>query len=169
MPNIGNKSDKYIDFIDRNNYFEILSISKEDLERKSYYEGNKNRQKQEANFKNYEEFLDSLNMVAEIEKSKEVYLDRIYQLINKTNQFNLTTKRYTKVEVEKVFKNPNKILLYGRLKDKFGDNGLISVIIGEKEDKKLYIPLWIMSCRVLNRGMEKDENRNISGRIYTEF
>ena len=155
VPNIGNKSDKYIDFIDRNNYFEILSISKEDLERKSYYEGNKNRQKQEANFKNYEEFLDSLNMVAEIEKSKEVYLDRIYQLINKTYQFNLTTKRYTKVEVEKVFKNPNKILLYGRLKDKFGDNGLISVIIGEKEDKKLYIPLWIMSCRVLKREMEK--------------
>lgn len=155
VPNIGNKSDKYIDFIDRNNYFEILSISKEDLERKSYYEDNKNRQKQEANFTNYEDFLSSLNMVTEIEEAKEIYLDRIYQLINKTNQFNLTTKRYTKVEVEEVFKNSNKILLYGRLKDKFGDNGLISVIIGEKENEKLFIPLWIMSCRVLKREMEK--------------
>ena len=54
----------------------------------------------------------------EIDEAKEVYLERIYQLINKTNQFNLTTKRYTKSEVDEVYKEPNQILLYGKLKDK---------------------------------------------------
>lgn len=155
VPNIGNKSEKYIDFIDRNGYFEIFSISKEDLERKLYYESNKSREIEKTAFVDYEEFLASLDMIAEIDRAKEVYLDRIYQLINKTNQFNLTTKRYTKNEIEEIYINPDKILLYGRLKDKFGDNGLISIIIGEKRGTELDIPLWIMSCRVLKREMEK--------------
>ena len=94
-------------------------------------------------------------MLAEIQEAKEIYLERIYQLINKTNQFNLTTKRYTKAEVEEIYYDKNSILLYGRLKDKFGDNGLVSIIIGKKENKILNIPLWIMSCRVLKRDMEK--------------
>ena len=93
-------------------------------------------------------------MIAEIGEAKEIYLERIYQLINKTNQFNLTTKRYTKSEVEEIYKNSNQILLYGKLKDKFGDNGLISIIIGKQVEDVLEIPLWIMSCRVLKRDME---------------
>ena len=155
VPNIDNKVENFQNIVDRNNYFEFLSISEEDLQRLKYYEDNQSREKEKLNYTNYQEYLKSLDMLAEIQEAKDVYLERIHQLINKTNQFNLTTKRYTKAEVEEVYNNKNSILLYGRLQDKFGDNGLVSIIIGEKEDKILNIPLWIMSCRVLKRDMEK--------------
>lgn len=155
VPNIDNKVENYQNIVDRNNYFEFLSVSEEDLQRLKYYEDNQSREKEKLNYENYQEYLKSLKMLAEIQEAKEIYLERIYQLINKTNQFNLTTKRYTKAEVEEIYYDKNSILLYGRLKDKFGDNGLVSIIIGKKENKILNIPLWIMSCRVLKRDMEK--------------
>ena len=154
VPEIGNKIELFKNFIDRNNYFEIISLSKEDLERAKYYQDNQNREKEQQNYSNYNDYLKSLEMIAEINEAKEIYLERIYQLINKTNQFNLTTKRYTKSEVDEVYKDSNQILLYGKLKDKFGDNGLISIIIAEQKGKILEIPLWLMSCRVLKRDME---------------
>ena len=154
VPEIGDKIEFFKNFIDRNNYFEIISLSKEDLERAKYYQDNQNREKEQQNYSNYSDYLKSLDMIAEIGEAKEIYLERIYQLINKTNQFNLTTKRYTKSEVEEIYKNSNQILLYGKLKDKFGDNGLISIIIGKQVEDVLEIPLWIMSCRVLKRDME---------------
>jgi len=155
VPNIDNKVENYQNIVDRNNYFEFLSVSEEDLQRLKYYEDNQSREREKLNYENYQEYLKSLDMLAEIQEAKDVYLERIHQLINKTNQFNLTTKRYTKAEVEEVFHDENSILLYGRLQDKFGDNGLVSIIIGKKENKVLDIPLWIMSCRVLKRDMEK--------------
>jgi FkbH-like protein len=93
-------------------------------------------------------------MKAEIAPFKPVYLDRITQLTNKTNQFNLTTKRYTAAEIENVSQRDEYITLYGRLSDSFGDHGLVSVIIGRKERTALQIDLWLMSCRVLKRDME---------------
>ena len=83
-----------------------------------------------------------------------VYMERITQLINKTNQFNLTTRRYTFAEVESIASDPAYVSLYGRLTDKFGDNGLVSVIIGRQEGQCLHLDLWLMSCRVLRRDME---------------
>ena len=102
VPDIGDKIELFKNFIDRNSYFEIISLSKEDLERAKYYQDNQNREKEEQNYSNYNDYLKSLDMIAEIAEAKEVYLERIYQLINKTNQFNLTTKRYTKSEVDEV-------------------------------------------------------------------
>jgi len=93
-------------------------------------------------------------MTAEIAPFSSVYLERIAQLINKTNQFNLTTKRYTSAEVETIAQDPNFMTLYGRLADRFGDNGLVSVLIGRVVNETLEIDLWLMSCRVLNREME---------------
>ena len=92
VPDIGDKIELFKNFIDRNNYFEIISLSKEDLERAKYYQDNQNREKEQQNYSNYNDYLKSLDMIAEIAEAKEVYLERIYQLINKTNQFNLTTK-----------------------------------------------------------------------------
>ena len=79
---------------------------------------------------------------------------RITQLTNKSNQFNVTTKRYTQSEMEAVAADNEHIRLCGRLEDKFGDNGIVSVVIGRKESEKLHIELWLMSCRVLKRDME---------------
>ena len=82
------------------------------------------------------------------------YIQRITQLSNKSNQFNVTTKRYTTAEMEAVFASDEYIRLYGKLTDKFGDNGVVSVVIGKKDGKTLNMELWLMSCRVLKRDME---------------
>ena len=88
----------------------------------------------QAKFANYGEYLDSLEMTAEIERFKPIYLDRIAQLTNKTNQFNLTTRRYTLAEMEAISQDPAYIGIYGKLSDRFGDNGLISIVLGRRED-----------------------------------
>jgi FkbH-like protein len=93
-------------------------------------------------------------MTAEIAPFSSVYFERITQLINKTNQFNLTTKRCTSAEVEAIARDPKFVALYGRLSDRFGDNGLVSVLVGRVNAAALEIDIWLMSCRVLNREME---------------
>ena len=146
----------YIRAIEEAGYFETVAVSADDLQRNKNYQANKERQELSANSASYDDFLKSLNMTAEIAEFKPVYFDRIAQLTNKTNQFNLTTRRYTRTEIESMAYDSRYITLYGRLKDKFGDNGLISVVVGEKREDELHILLWLMSCRVLKRGMEEN-------------
>jgi FkbH-like protein len=102
----------------------------------------------------YEDYLFSLEMKGTIKPFEPVYMSRIAQLTNKSNQFNLTTRRYTQAEIEKTAASDNYITLYGKLEDKFGDNGVVSVIIGVIKGNELHIDLWLMSCRVLKRNME---------------
>lgn len=146
----------FIKAIEGAGYFEPISISEDDYKRNETYKANKARQKLSASAASYDDFLKSLNMTAEIDAFRPVYLDRIAQLTGKTNQFNLTTRRYTRAEIESIAVDDRFVALYGRLMDKFGDNGLISVVIGEKRGEELHILLWLMSCRVLKRGMEEN-------------
>ena len=148
------EAENYIRILDRNRYFEILSLSDDDRKRGEMYKANAERAALRVSFADYGEYLDSLEMEAEIGDFLPVYLSRITQLTNKSNQFNLTTKRYTEAEIEAVYKSDSHIRLYGRLKDKFGDNGVVSVVIGEIRGDELHIDLWLMSCRVLKREME---------------
>lgn len=148
------EAENYIRILDRNRYFEILSLSDDDRKRGEMYKANAERAALRVTFADYGEYLDSLEMEAEIGDFLPVYLSRITQLTNKSNQFNLTTKRYTEAEIEAVYKSDSHIRLYGRLKDKFGDNGVVSVVIGEIRGDELHIDLWLMSCRVLKREME---------------
>ena len=154
VPDVGNEVTRYAGIIENGRYFEPLSLSKEDLERAALYAENSQRTALEKKFANYGEYLDSLEMVAEIDYFKPVYLERIAQLTNKTNQFNLTTRRYSLAEMEAAAHNSDCIGLYGKLADRFGDNGLISIVLGRKEADKLHMDLWLMSCRVLKRDME---------------
>jgi len=154
VPELGSNVAKYIDILDKTDYFETVSLSKDDLMRNAFYADNAAREGLQSRFDNYDDFLSSLQMVAEIRPFTPIYLDRITQLTNKTNQFNLTTKRYTFTEMESIAGADHYITLYGRLLDKFGDNGLVSIIIGDVRDSELHIDLWLMSCRVLKRGME---------------
>ena len=94
-------------------------------------------------------------MTAEIRPFGPLYLQRITQLVNKTNQFNLTTRRYTQSEIEACAADPARVCLYGKLADKFGDNGLVSVLIGRLDGGVMTVELFLMSCRVLKRGMER--------------
>lgn len=155
VPDIGSNIVNYIDYIEKNGYFESISILKEDIERNNYYATNQYREKNSMKFNDYKSFLKSLDMVGEIQSFKSIYLERIAQLTNKTNQFNLTTQRYSLKDIEKINNSDKFIKIYCRLKDKFGDNGLISVIIGKIEEESIHINLWLMSCRVLKRDVEK--------------
>ena len=154
VPEVGNEVSRYAEIIDQGRYFEPVSLSKEDLERAALYANNSQRAAQQNKFANYGEYLDSLEMVAEIDSFKPVYLDRIAQLTNKTNQFNLTTKRYSLADMELAANKPDYVGLYGKLLDRFGDNGLISIVLGRRTESDLHMDLWLMSCRVLKRDME---------------
>lgn len=155
VPEMGSHIGDYINVLDKTGYFETVSLSADDLMRTNFYAANNLRLNLQSTYANYDQFLKSLEMKAEIKPFTPLYLDRITQLINKTNQFNLTTRRYTKAEVEHALQSDRYITLYGRLTDKFGDNGLVSVMIGEIRDADLHLDLWLMSCRVLKRGLEE--------------
>ena len=144
----------YPRILDHARHFEQVSLSPEDLSRAAQYQQNAQRQHTQTRFAGYDEYLDSLEMRAEIAPFSLTYLDRIAQLTNKTNQFNLTTRRYTRAELETLAADPNVVTLYGRLTDRFGDNGLVSVVLGRRNGDILTLDLWLMSCRVLKRDME---------------
>ncbi|MDD5924318.1 MAG: HAD-IIIC family phosphatase [Clostridia bacterium] len=153
-PDIGEMPEKYIRILDSCGFFECVSISDEDLNKVKMYKQNAERADLLNSFTNYADYLKSLKMTARIENFIPMYMQRITQLTNKSNQFNLTTRRYTQAEIEQVAKSCEYITLYGKLSDKFGDNGVVSVVIGHKDGDTLNIDLWIMSCRVLKRDME---------------
>ena len=153
VPVFDNPSE-YIRTIDRNGYFEVTNFSADDLKRNDMYKANVKRAELSTEFADYTEYLLSLDMKGEIKPFAPVYMQRITQLTNKSNQFNLTTKRYTQPEIESAASDGKHITLYGKLADTFGDNGVVSVVIGEIKDNICDIELWLMSCRVLKKNME---------------
>jgi FkbH-like protein len=154
VPNVGTDVSAFAEILEHERYFEVDKIVADDLSRSAYYTSNAQRSVAQARFSDYGQYLASLEMSAEIAPFAPVYLERVTQLINKTNQFNLTTRRYTSSEVEAIAQDPGFITLYGRLTDKFGDNGLVSVLIGRRLNRTVQIDVWLMSCRVLKREME---------------
>jgi len=153
VPEIGSP-EQYIRILDHSGYFEVVSISEDDRKRNEMYKANVQRHQQEASFGDYKEYLLSLDMKGTIKAFEPMYMARIAQLTNKSNQFNLTTKRFTQSEIEEAAADANRITLYGKLEDKFGDNGVVSIVIGKAEGEILHVELWLMSCRVLKRDME---------------
>jgi FkbH-like protein len=136
-------------------YFEGLAVTEEDRERTSQYQGNKARDALKAAVTDLPSYLRGLKMQLMWKHFDKVGLQRIVQLINKSNQFNLTTRRYTDEDVVAVMADPDAFGLQLRLTDRFGDNGIIAIIIGRlRPDKDLYIDTWLMSCRVLGRQVE---------------
>ena len=144
----------FIRSIEGAGYFDIAHISADDAKRNKYYMADAQRDEMKKNFIDYGDYLSSLQMSSEIRPFVPEHLDRITQLINKTNQFNLTTKRYTFGEIEKISTDSHYVTLFATLDDKFGANGIVSVLIGEVVEKALHIRLWVMSCRVFKRDLE---------------
>lgn len=155
VPDVGADVTRFAEIVDAGRFFETVAISAEDLARTTLYTQNAERETRSASFADYGEYLASLAMEGEIEAFSPTYLDRITQLTNKTNQFNLTTRRYALAEMQAIAADANYLTLYGRLKDAFGDNGLVSVVVGRQVEHTLELDLWLMSCRVLKRGMEE--------------
>jgi FkbH-like protein len=136
-------------------YFEAVAFSEEDARRASYYDGNARRatlQKQVGDLNGY---LASLRMEIVFQPFDQTGRARITQLINKSNQFNLTTRRYTETEVEGIENDLECFHMQVRLLDTFGDNGMISVVICRLRASDVWeIDTWLMSCRVLGRCVE---------------
>jgi FkbH-like protein len=136
--------------------FEPRSITGEDAERTGQYRSEAQRKALAASVTDMGSYLESLQMQAVISEFAPVDVPRLSQLINKSNQFNLTTHRRSEAEVIAVMNDRNFIGYSMRLKDRFGDHGLISIVIGEKAGGTMKIDTWLMSCRVLKRQVEEE-------------
>ncbi len=136
-------------------YFEIINFTSDDAMRSMQYTQNVERVKAMKSAGGIDEYLESLEMKITFSSFDEVSRKRVVQLINKTNQFNLTTRRYTEAEIN-IFEKSNKVVtLQLRLTDRFGDNGMISVVICKEVDNCWEIDTWLMSCRVIKRRVEE--------------
>jgi len=135
-------------------YFEAIAFSEEDRKRAEFYQDNARRVVLQARAGNLQAYLESLQMQMTLRPFDDAGRARIAQLINKSNQFNLTTRRYTEAEVAEAQADPDTFTLQVRLADTFGDNGIISVIICRKKGGDWLLDTWLMSCRVLGRQVE---------------
>jgi FkbH-like protein len=136
-------------------YFDSVTFSDEDMKRAEFYQENGRRVELQNQFADLNSYLESLNMVITFQPFDALGRARIAQLINKSNQYNLTTKRYTEADVAAFEADPEALTLQVRLNDTFGDNGMISVVICRTDGRdKWEIDTWLMSCRVLSRRVE---------------
>jgi FkbH-like protein len=157
VPEIGSDAAAYVPLLDRGRWFEALSLSEEDRLRAADYAANARRAELASGATSMDEFLASLEMTATIGAFDGPNLPRIAQLVNKSNQFNLTTRRYTQEQLRAFAESPSYVTRWFRLRDRFGDNGIVGVMLGvvNAEESALEIDLWLMSCRVLGRRMEE--------------
>jgi FkbH-like protein len=158
VPELPSDIAHYASYLSNAGYFEAASFSKEDVQRADLYKANSVRQQVLSQATDVEGFLESLQMRLEVGPVSKMNIGRVTQLTNKTNQFNLRTVKYTEPEVDSLMQDERTLTLQFRLKDKFGDNGIIAVIFARPDERwpadTLFIDTWLMSCRVLGRGVE---------------
>ena len=155
VPELPEDPAEYLEYLYSLNLFETASYSNLDKDRTKQYQVEAQRVSLSKTFTNEADFLKSLNMVSVVSGFTKFNTPRVAQLSQRSNQFNLRTIRYTDADIEALANDPNVIDLSFTLEDKFGDNGLIAVIIMKPLDKEtLFVDTWFMSCRVLKRGME---------------
>jgi FkbH-like protein len=136
-------------------YFESLGVTEEDRERTAQYQENRAREQLRTTATDMGAYLRGLDMRMVWKRFDSVGQQRIVQLINKTNQFNLTTRRHTDQDVAGIMADPKSFGLQIRLLDRFGDNGIIAIVIGRMlAPEDVTIDTWLMSCRVLGRQVE---------------
>ena len=138
------------------NDFNTLSLTVEDLQRSEMYYAKRKRQDLQQHVQSIEEFIQSLEIVVTIRKANDFVLPRVTSLLNRTNQFNLTTRRYTETEVQQMHADINKYILYTlKAQDKFGDEGIVGVAVVETESTECwFIDSFLLSCRVIGRKIE---------------
>lgn len=156
VPELPTDPADYLEYLYTLNLFETISYSNEDTERTKLYQVEAQRSVLQQKFTNEDEFLESLNMLSLVEPFNKFNTPRVAQLSQRSNQFNLRTIRYTESDIELISNSDNFYTFAFTLEDKFGDNGLICVIVLKAVDhEKVFIETWLMSCRVLKRGMEQ--------------
>lgn len=156
VPELPEDPADYLEFLYTLNLFETVSYSSADTERTKQYQVEAKRASLHTSFLNEHDFLKNLKMVSVVEPFNAFNTPRVAQLSQRSNQFNLRTIRYTEADIQSVIEDPATASYSFTLEDQFGDNGLICVVILRHESPDtLFIDTWLMSCRVLKRGMEK--------------
>ena len=156
VPDLPEDVADYLPFLYQQNYFETISFTEEDTKRNDQYREEAERSGIQHQFTNENDFLLSLQMIADIRPIDKFTLPRAAQLTQRSNQFNLRTIRYTEEKLKEIIEDKNKFTITVSIKDKFGDYGLISLVILQKiNNTDLFIDTWIMSCRVLKRNVEE--------------
>ncbi|MDE8652206.1 HAD-IIIC family phosphatase [Novosphingobium album (ex Liu et al. 2023)] len=155
VPEVGDNPSEYVRTLMQAGYFEALAFAEEDRRRADMYGANLERSAFRQQAGDLAEYLRSLEMVCTIVPFDDAGRSRIAQLINKSNQFNLTTRRRTEAEVQAIACDPGKLALQIRLADRFGDNGMICIVIFDRLGDLWHCDTWLMSCRVLGRRVEE--------------
>jgi FkbH-like protein len=156
VPELPEDPADYLAAISSLNLFEAASFSAEDLKRAEMYRVEAARRQEQSSYGNVEEFLNSLDMRITVESWDDFHLPRVAQLIQRSNQFNLTTRRLSEAQCRAIMQEPAGWLpIYAKLTDRLGDHGLISVVTCEVNGSDLAIRDWLMSCRVLARTVEQ--------------
>ena len=155
VPELPEDPGEYLEYLYTQNLFETASYSSADKDRTKQYQVEAQRVSSAKKFTNEADFLKSLEMISEVSGFTSFNTPRVAQLSQRSNQFNLRTVRYTEDQINAIESDPKQKGFAFTLEDKFGDNGLIAVVILQEKDKGyLFVDTWFMSCRVLKRGME---------------
>ena len=158
VPEVPQEPALFVQTLDNAGYFETVSLTGDDLQRAEGYAANRHRKTALERSTDLDGFLLGLEMHLKIRGFVDVDMPRIEQLINKTNQFNLTTRRYGREQLDKLRAAPENLAFTARLTDSFGDNGLIGILIAKSSQYNgmpaHLIDTWLMSCRVFGRGVE---------------
>ena len=168
---------QYASILKELNDFNVLQRTDEDTKRGEMYAQQRERNELKQSISNLDDFLKQLNIQVKIKKSNEFLIPRISQLTLKTNQFNLTTRRYHEEKIRELTNNKNYEVGCAHVEDKFGDNGITGVYIVDKNEKSWIIDTFLLSCRIMGRGIEdailaqilKDAKQNDVEEIRAEF
>ncbi len=158
VPEIPEEPSEYSRRLQSGLWFETIGLTDADQMRSTQYVVERKRRELQDSFTNLDDYLRSLEMIADVRKVDEEDLSRVVQLLAKTNQFNLTTRRHTLEEVVAFLNTPGSVCLTLRLKDRFGDHGLVAVLLAipdDRSEKTLRVDTWLMSCRVIGRTAEE--------------
>jgi FkbH-like protein len=146
----------YIAAVEAGGWFEAVSLTSEDALRTRQYVEERQRRELQSSSANLDDYLDSLEMRGDVREVDEADLPRVVQLLGKTNQWNLTTRRHSHAAVEAMVRDPRSLCLTLRMTDRFGDHGLVAVALAVPEDDvTLRLDTWLMSCRVIARTAEQ--------------
>lgn len=158
VPNLPDDPTRYVDFLKdiEWRYFNKLDLTEEDRTRTDVYRAQTKREQFRKNVQSLDEFYEGLNMEIRIWRNEAAHLPRMLQLMERTNQFNLTAKRYTIPEMERMLGTDRNIDVFtAELSDRFGPNGIIAMILVRREQEKALIDIFLMSCRVIGRRVEE--------------
>lgn len=155
VPDLPEDPSDYVRYLQELNLFETASLSEEDRRRNAQYREEAERVESAKSYTTLDEFLADLQMTVDCSPFRPFQYPRIAQLTQRSNQFNLRTVRYTEAEIAQIAADDNYLTLQFTMEDRFGDCGLVSVVILKKEGEALFVDTWLMSCRVLKRTLEE--------------